>query len=471
MLTKNKNPKVSYLSRLLVLPIAALLFFAFTLKVKTENNNKMSYDGKTITVVVDAGHGGYDHGALSSNGLFEKDITLSIVKKIAALNSNDRIKILLSRDDDQSLSVKDRVAFAKANGANMFISIHLDAAANNEQENKSGISVLIDKNNKNILLASALINELKKSYTTADKVRARKNGIWVLDANTCPAAMIECGYLTNPGDEAFITNNTNQEKIARNILNAIENFSANLNNNDSQAAAIVDTIPDIYYNNKKVNSLEMNQSKVNVTYNDGSKETITKAEAQKRGFVLPPPPPIPPVTPVPPVAAETPAPPPPPLPKNAVYVVDGKTVSIAMVKSIDRVNIKSINVLKGESAAAKYGDKSKNGVVEINLVKAENIPAHLNIENSNGQLPPLYFIDGKESSSSDFESISHNNIQSINVIKGESAEKKHGTKGKNGVIEITTYPSRHSADTTEQNELKVNAVRLQPVTLTNPDKK
>jgi N-acetylmuramoyl-L-alanine amidase len=158
MLTKNKNPKVSYLSRLLVLPIAALLFFAFTLKVKTENNNKMSYDGKTITVVVDAGHGGNDHGALSLNGLFEKDITLSIVKKIAALNSNDRIKILLSRDDDQSLSVKDRVAFAKANGANMFISIHLNAIPNNETQDKNGFAVLIDKNNKNILLASTLIN-------------------------------------------------------------------------------------------------------------------------------------------------------------------------------------------------------------------------------------------------------------------------------------------------------------------------
>jgi hypothetical protein len=430
----------------------------------------MSYNGKTITVVVDAGHGGNDHGALSLNGLFEKDITLSIVKKIAALNSNDRIKILLSRDDDQSLSVKDRVAFAKANGANMFISIHLNAIPNNETQDKNGFAVLIDKNNKNILLASTLINELKKSYPTADKIRTHKNRIWVLDANTCPAAMIECGYITNPADLAFISKSTNQEKIARNILNAIENFAANLNNNDSQAAAVVDTIPDMYYNNKKVNSLEMNQSKVKVTYDDGSKETITKAEAQKRGFVFPPPPP-PPVPAAPAFPVEAPAPPPPPLPKDAVYIVDGKTVSIAMVKSIDPAAIKSINVLKGESATARYGDKSKNGVVEINLVRDENIPVHLNTESSNDQLPPLYFIDGKESSSSDLKAISPNNIQSINVIKGESAEKKYGTKGKNGVIEITTHPNRHAADTIEQNGLKVDAVRLQPVTLTNPDKK
>ncbi len=92
MLTKNQNPKVSYLSRLLVLPLAAIVFFAFTLKVKTTKNDKMAYDGKTITVVLDAGHGGLDHGATSLSGLLEKDIALSIVKKIVALNSNDRIQ-------------------------------------------------------------------------------------------------------------------------------------------------------------------------------------------------------------------------------------------------------------------------------------------------------------------------------------------------------------------------------------------
>ena len=68
---------------------------------------------KTITVVIDAGHGGADNGARSANGLKEKDITLSIAKKIAVLNSNEHINILLSRDNDQTISVRDRVHFAK----------------------------------------------------------------------------------------------------------------------------------------------------------------------------------------------------------------------------------------------------------------------------------------------------------------------------------------------------------------------
>ena len=464
MLTKNKNPKVNYLSRLLVLPLAAIVFFAFTLKVKTVSDI-MAYDGKTIIVVIDAGHGGDDRGAISSSGLAEKDITLSIVKKIAALNSNEHIKILLSRDNDQFISVKDRVEYAKTNRANMFISFHLNAAPINEKGYKNGISVLIDKKNKNMLLASALINELKKSYKTEDKIGTRVNGgIWVLDENICPAALVECGYITNPADEAFIINNINQEKVAKNVLDAIEKFAVNLNNSDSKNGVIInssepntsrDTVPDMYYNNKKVSGIEMNQSKVKVTYGDGSKETITKAEAKKRGFVFPPPP-APPLPPVPPV------PPTPPLPPNALYVVDRKIVTKTEVKRIKPENIESINVLKGEQAIAKYGEKGRKGVIEIItkngdegvLATADTIIIQNALSNSisdnfsatgnvifiNSKIPSgtLIFADGKEISKDEMKNISPNNIQSINVLKGGSAEKKYGDKGKDGAIELTT---------------------------------
>ncbi len=278
-------------------------------------------------MVIDAGHGGDDHGAVSPNGLVEKDITLSIVKKIAALNSNNHINILLTRDNDQTVSVKDRVEFAKTKGANMFISVHLDARSNDETQDKNGISVLIDKNNKNIVLASALIHELKKSYTTDDKIRSRKNGVWVLDANICPAAMIECGYLTNAGDEAFIANNTNQETIAKNILTAIEKYAVSLSSNKSATVitnsfenpVMPDTIPNMNYKDKKITDLKMKptSNKVEVTYSDGSGETITKDEAKRRGFALPPPPPTPPVPqtpPTPPTPPTSPTPPTPPVP-------------------------------------------------------------------------------------------------------------------------------------------------------------
>ncbi len=223
MLAKNKNPRVSYISRLLVLPLAAIVFFAFTLKVKNRNPNL--YDGKTITVVIDAGHGGDDNGAVSNDGIKEKDITLAIARKIAESNSNSHIQILLSRKDDYPLSVKDRVEFAKSNGADMFISLHVNTAADKQL---NGFSVLIDKDNgkQNLLLGSALINELRKTYNTQDQLGARAKGVWVLDHNSCTAALVECGYLSNSSDEAFITNSANQDKIAEDVLEAINEYAS-----------------------------------------------------------------------------------------------------------------------------------------------------------------------------------------------------------------------------------------------------
>ena len=367
MLTKNKNPKVSYYSRLLVLPLAAIVFFAFTLKVKSKSHN--IYEGKTITVVIDAGHGGDDNGAVSSDGLKEKDVTLSLSQKIADLNSNPHIKILLSRKVNQFISVKDRVLFSKNNDADLFISLHVNGSENKQL---NGFSVLIDKENstKNMLLGSALIDELKKSYQTEEKIGVRKNGVWVLDHNVCPAALIECGYLSNAADEAFITNKANQEKIARNILDGIENYASSLNSNttvvnESLLADKNDTIPSMYYKGKKVKNVQVQSASkkikvtapvIKVTYDDGTTEMISKMEADKRGIVLPSPPP----PGLPPHYFNT---------KN-LFIIDGK-VSNTGAKNIDPNKIKSISILKQDEAIKKYGDKGKNGVIEI-TTKSEN---------------------------------------------------------------------------------------------------
>ncbi|MGH2647939.1 MAG: N-acetylmuramoyl-L-alanine amidase, partial [Ginsengibacter sp.] len=320
IITKNKSPKVTYLSRLLVLPLAAIVFFAFTLKVKKETNMS-GYNGKIITVVIDAGHGGNDNGAISSDGLKEKDITLSIAKKVARLNSNDHVKILLSRDNDKTIPVKDRVEFAKNNNSDLFISIHINAAEKGLNEN--GFSVLIVKNNtdKNKLLASALIGELKKTYTTNDVISIRQNGVWVLGNNVCPSAIVECGYLTYPADEKFISDNANQEKIAQNILDAINSYEVNSensvhsnNDNNNTPNFTNDTIPDLYYNNKKITNIKTSKSGKDIiaTYEDGTTETISKEEAKKSGLIPPPPPP----PPLPPKNPKVPPPPPPPLPDH-----------------------------------------------------------------------------------------------------------------------------------------------------------
>jgi TonB-dependent SusC/RagA subfamily outer membrane receptor len=372
MFTKNKNPKVSYLSRLLVLPLAIIVFFAFTIKMKTIQP-ATNYSGKQLTVIIDAGHGGEDNGAVSQNGLFEKDINLSIAKEIAALNKNNNIKILLSRDNDVNIPVKSRVEFSNSKHADLFISIHVNTAGKNALDEK-GFSVLIDKNNleKNKLLASALLEELKKTYVTENVIGVRQNNIYVIDNSICPAALIECGYLTNPADVDFISKSENQKKIARNILDAIEKFGdQNLTDNNISISEFTDTTPA-----NKISSPE------------------------------------------------------------PLFVVDGKIVSKGEATAIDHKNIDSINILKGESAIKKYGEKGKNGVVEI-AKKKLLIKETPNAKNTTGAITsPVYFYDGKEISKDEMKEIPPNHIESINVLKGGDAIKKYGEKGKNGVIEI-----------------------------------
>ncbi|MGN6803538.1 MAG: N-acetylmuramoyl-L-alanine amidase [Ginsengibacter sp.] len=370
MLAKNKNPKVSYISRLLVLPVAAIVFFAFTLKVKKEAPNL--YKGKTITVVIDAGHGGDDNGAVSSDGIKEKDITLSIAKKILQLNSNQNIKILLSRSDDESVDLKSRVEFAEKNNANAFVSIHVNASADKQL---NGFSVLIDKKNsqQNMLLGSTMINHLKESYKTEDKIGTRTNGVWVLDHNVCPAALLNCGYLSNSSDEAFITNSANQDKIAQDILEAINAYAS------SEEGVIT-----------------------------GSEPSLSSS-----------------------VAADTvPAPPPPGLPPHyfeskALFVVDGKISTNKKAKEIDPKNIEKIYFLKGQKARQKFGEKGKDGVIEITT--KNHVPGNA-----------IIIIDGKQSTKDELNKIPPAKIESVRVFKGESAIKKYGDKAKEGAILIVT---------------------------------
>ncbi|HEU5364886.1 MAG TPA: N-acetylmuramoyl-L-alanine amidase, partial [Hanamia sp.] len=470
MLTKNKNPKVSYLSRLLVLPLAAIVFFAFTLKVHSTDQIN-SYHGKTITVVIDAGHGGNDNGA-TINGLNEKDITLSIAKKIAALNSNDRIKILLSREDDQTISVKDRVLFAKEKKADLFISLHLNAAANKQLD---GFSVLIDKENspENILLGSALIDELKKSYQTDEKIGVRKNGIWVLDENVCPAALIECGFLSNPTDEAFITDKDNQQKIATNILNAIENYATQnyekgttgtISNEEADKPVLnlnhdQDTVPD-----GKLGGGAFVDAKEKFSIKFDKLIQTTSPEKTKIN------------------------------PMKAVLVINGKIEPNSILKT-KTISAGTLTIHSGDEKdmIAKYGDAAKNGVFVLDDAVIKNTPPVFStgkpsndsnkiftkVENEasfpGGQSAWLKYITHQIQASIDtFTNADYGTCVIRFIVKTDgtvtdvvATTMKNTSLAKVSINAIKNGPKWIPA---QQNGHTVASFRLQPVTLTNPEK-
>ena len=86
------------------------------------------FDLEVKTIVIDPGHGGRDPGAIGPSGLREKEVTLDIARRLRdRLKKHFSYRILMTRDDDVSLSVKDRAEFANIKGADLFISIHVNS--------------------------------------------------------------------------------------------------------------------------------------------------------------------------------------------------------------------------------------------------------------------------------------------------------------------------------------------------------
>jgi beta-lactamase regulating signal transducer with metallopeptidase domain len=124
--------------------------------------------------------------------------------------------------------------------------------------------------------------------------------------------------------------------------------------------------------------------------------------------------------------------------ENALYIIDGKTASKEEVEALPVEQINSLSVLKNEAAIDKYGEKGKNGVVEIQLLKGTatvNSSDSIRIGPMVAGRQPLYVVDGEEVP--DLSGVDKNNVESVTVLKEESATTLYGDRAKDGVIIIT----------------------------------
>ena len=122
--------------------------------------------------------------------------------------------------------------------------------------------------------------------------------------------------------------------------------------------------------------------------------------------------------------------------KDPLILIDGEEATQEEMKNLEPSLIKSMNILKGENATEKYGEKGKNGVIEITLKTEEEIKAEKE-KKDNSPKPDLILLDGKEIDKEDFSNLDHKKIKSIEVFKDKKAIKKFGEKAKNGVVIVT----------------------------------
>lgn len=232
MLTQNKNPRLSYLRRLIILPLLAIVVLLFAFR-KKETTVQLKAE-KKYKVVIDAAHGGQDIGATGIDGkTYEKDIVLVIAKAIKQLNSSKNIEIVLTRDDDHFDHIKVKADFSNNQKADLFVSIHCNDGPIDKEENKfSGTEIYVvspEKNNgfmdASKILAQSVNAQLKQHFAN-NGVKQRIAGIWVLQATKCPAILIETGMLKNKKDLAILKDAEQQNKMAQDILKGIQNYLA-----------------------------------------------------------------------------------------------------------------------------------------------------------------------------------------------------------------------------------------------------
>jgi len=216
-------------------------------------------------VVIDAGHGGHDPGALSTDGsLREKEVTLEVAHAIKdALLASGRVRVALTREDDRFLVLQERYGLARRLKADLFISVHCDSAGNPDatgatvytlsevasdkeaarlaaRENKADIlagvdlgvaspdisSILIDLTQRETMNMSAnFARLLGREAQPLIPIKAnyhRMASLMVLKAPDMPSVLFETGYISNLADAAFLASSEGQRKVAQSVRKAVE---------------------------------------------------------------------------------------------------------------------------------------------------------------------------------------------------------------------------------------------------------
>jgi N-acetylmuramoyl-L-alanine amidase len=191
------------------------------------------------TIVLDPRHGGSDRGTRGRSS-FEKEMTLDLAKRLERNLAVSGVRILLTRTIDKTVALEDRVAFAKAKGADLFVSLHFNSGGSAEGIETyctppAGATSTADPradggdrdavpsnrfDDQNVWLAHCAQCTVLGATRAADR-GVRRARFYVLRYATCPSILIEAGFLSNPSEERRILQADYREMLAKGIANGI----------------------------------------------------------------------------------------------------------------------------------------------------------------------------------------------------------------------------------------------------------
>lgn len=232
--------------------------------VPVEKPKRSSRKARDLIVAIDAGHGGKDPGAVGKAGTREKDIVLQVARRFEALLKKESgYKPVMIRSKDVYLPLRSRIKIAREKKADLFISIHADAAKNRkakgssvfilsengasseaarllaQHENSVGdvrlddkddvlAGVLLDLSQRHTIesshtVAKDLLNELSKVGGVHSK-RVEQAGFAVLKSPDIPSVLVETAFISNPAEEKRLRTSAYQNKLAKSLLKGTRSY-------------------------------------------------------------------------------------------------------------------------------------------------------------------------------------------------------------------------------------------------------
>ena len=176
-------------------------------------------------IVLDAGHGGTDYGAIRE-GINEKDITLDITRRVEAILRSKGYKVALTRTDDTFVSLEDRVSFSEAEEPEVFVSIHVNSAVSTEPH---GIETHW-YHDYSKPFAEVVHKHLIKELSNAKDRGLFKSKFYVINHTTDPAILCEIGFISNEAERNDIITDSRKQKTAKAIAEGIIEYLKGVKN-------------------------------------------------------------------------------------------------------------------------------------------------------------------------------------------------------------------------------------------------
>lgn len=195
------------------------------------------FDDRTLSVIVDAGHGLPDGGAVGAGGTVEQEINIAIAKKLAEVLEGKNIDVIMTREDESGIwteksdtirekKVEDmynRLKIMKNSKSDLFVSIHMNSYTN---KSTSGLRIFYSPSFDEIKPLAENI-QIRMSDVTGAKtnvVKAADSSLFLMKKTPIPAILVECGFISNPQEEKKLNDEDYQARLAWAIADAIEKY-------------------------------------------------------------------------------------------------------------------------------------------------------------------------------------------------------------------------------------------------------